>query len=190
LILHFNALQEALQPEGNTNWEGILSKIENICSGIEVPVIAKEVGWGISAKTASQLINAGISALDVAGAGGTSWSEVEKHRSKNQRHAKISSSFRDWGIPTAESIRQVRKACPEAIIFASGGLRSGLDITKTIALGATLGGLASPFLITASKSEEETVNLIEDLCREIQITLFAVGSPDLKSLPGKLTRIK
>ena len=188
LILHLNPLQEAIQPEGDTNWAGILTQIEKVCSKLQVPVIAKEVGWGISAKTASLLVNAGIRAIDVAGAGGTSWSEVEKYRIHNTRQARITSVYKNWGIPTAESILQVRQACPDTPIFASGGLRSGLDISKTIALGATLGGMANPFLKAASKSVEDTIHNIKDIYREIQITLFAVGAPNLKSLPGKLAR--
>ncbi len=107
LILHLNPLQEALQPEGETNFSGLLAKIENICSNLGKPVIVKEVGWGISENTAKQLFNAGVSAIDVAGAGGTSWSQVEMHRLKTKSRQRIAADFRSWGIPTAESIRMV-----------------------------------------------------------------------------------
>ncbi len=150
LILHLNPLQEAVQPEGDTKFKGLLSKIEKVCKHLPVPVIAKEVGWGISKQTARKLIDAGISAIDVAGAGGTSWSQVEMHREKTERQAKISGMFVDWGIPTAESIQMVKEISSEIILFASGGLRTGIDIAKCIALGATLGGLASPFLKAAN----------------------------------------
>jgi isopentenyl-diphosphate delta-isomerase len=188
LILHLNALQEAVQPEGDINWAGLLKKIEKVCRTLTVPVIAKEVGWGISGDTARKLVDAGVSAIDVAGAGGTSWSQVEMYRLTEPRQARIAGVFRNWGIPTADSILQVREACPNLPIFASGGLRSGLDIAKTIALGAVLGGMAGPFLQAAAKSAEATAQVIEDVRREIQITLFAAGAADLQALPGKLIR--
>jgi len=188
LILHLNPLQEALQPEGQTNWHGILKKIEAVCSKLTVPVIAKEVGWGISAEVATLLVNAGVSAIDVAGSGGTSWSQVEMHRAQSSRQERIASSFRNWGITTADSIRQVQKTCPNLPIIASGGIHTGIDIAKTIALGATLGGMASPFLRAAVNSVEETIHLILDVKKEIQISLFATGSPDLGALEGKLVK--
>ena len=188
LILHLNPLQEAVQSEGETNWKGIIKKIEKVCSKLPVPVIAKEVGWGISAEVATLLVNAGISAIDVAGSGGTSWSQVEMHRAQNIRQARIASAFKNWGISTADSILQVRAACPEIPIFASGGIRSGVDIAKSIALGAVLGGMASPFLKAAAKSVEDTIHIIEDLRKEIQITLFASGAPNLEAIVGKIER--
>lgn len=189
LILHLNPLQEALQPEGQTNWKGILSKIEKVCSILPVPVIAKEVGWGISAEVAKLLVNAGVSAIDVAGAGGTSWSQVEMHRAKNSRQARIANAFRNWGITTADSILLVREVCPDIPIFASGGINSGIDIAKTIALGATLGGMAGPFLKAAAKSAEETIHLIQDITREIKISLFVTGAPNLPALSDKLVKV-
>ncbi len=188
LILHLNPLQEAVQPEGETNWAGLLHKIEKICSNLTVPVIAKEVGWGISADTAVLLANAGVRTIDVAGSGGTSWSQVEMYRAEDPRQARIASTFKSWGISTADSIIQVRNTCPDILIFASGGIRSGLDIAKSIALGATLGGMANPFLKAAAKSVEEIIHTIQDVRREIQITLFAVGAPNLKTLVGKLEK--
>jgi len=182
LILHLNPLQEAVQPEGDTNFEGLLFKIEKVCKQLSVPVIAKEVGWGISKQTARKLVDAGISAIDVAGAGGTSWSQVEMHRAKNERQAELSGLFTDWGIPTAESIQMVKEVTPETIIFASGGLRTGIDIAKCIALGATLGGLATPFLKAANKSIEKTIEAIEDISTALRVCMFASGIPDLKTL--------
>ena len=146
LILHLNALQEAVQPEGDTRFAGLARKIAEICRALPVPVIAKEVGWGISAQAARLLRDAGVAAIDVAGAGGTSWSQVEKYRIENESLARVAAAFKDWGIPTADSVRQVREAAPELIVFASGGLRSGVEIAKCIALGARLGGMAGPFL--------------------------------------------
>jgi len=189
LILHLNALQEAVMPEGNTRFAGLLAKIEVVCSSLQVPVIAKEVGWGISNQAARQLLEAGIAAIDVAGAGGTSWTEVEMHRAENELQRQVASAFIDWGIPTAESIQIVRQAAPELPILASGGIRSGVDIAKSIALGATMGGMAGPFLKAASKSSEAVSQVIQRVTREIQISMFAAGAGDLKSL-GEIQLLK
>jgi len=140
LILHFNALQEAVQKEGETRWAGLVSRVEEVCRALSVPVIAKEVGWGFSEADIRQLAEAGVAAIDVAGAGGTSWSEVEMHRAEDESRKRLAAAFLDWGIPTSEAILNVRRAAPTLPIFASGGLRSGLDIAKCIALGANLGG--------------------------------------------------
>ncbi len=119
LFLHLNPLQEALQPEGDTNFSNLLTKIEQVCRVLPVPVIAKEVGWGISAQTARRLANAGIAAIDVAGAGGTSWSQVEMYRMNDPSRARIAAAFRTWGIPTADALRQVHAALPNLLMFAS-----------------------------------------------------------------------
>ena len=182
LILHLNALQEAVQPEGDTRFSGLINKIEAICKSLPVPVIAKEVGWGFSTKAARMLAEAGVAAIDVAGAGGTSWSQVEMHRAQNDRQARLAGAFTDWGIPTAEAIQNVRSASPNLVIFASGGLRSGTDIAKCIALGAKLGGMASPFLKSADKSPEETIQTIQEVRRELQVCMFSAGVGNLTEL--------
>jgi isopentenyl-diphosphate delta-isomerase len=182
LILHLNPLQEAVQPEGETLFSGLLDKIKVVCQGLSVPVIAKEVGWGISEAAASRLAEVGVAAIDVAGAGGTSWTQVEMHRAQNEHQARLAATFLDWGIPTAESILQVRRAAPGIPIIASGGLRTGLDIAKCIALGATLGGMAGPFLKAAVRSVEETILTVEEIWREIQVSMFACGAGDLNQL--------
>ncbi|HZD55181.1 MAG TPA: type 2 isopentenyl-diphosphate Delta-isomerase [Anaerolineales bacterium] len=184
LVLHFNALQEAVQPEGDTNFAGLLSKIEALCRRLPVPVIAKEVGWGFSRTAARQLADAGVSAIDVAGSGGTSWTQVEMHRAQTESRARLAAAFIDWGIPTAESILQVKATAPELTVFASGGLRNGIDIAKCIALGATLGGMASPFLKAAVRSLEDTIQAIEEIRRQIQVCMFAAGAGDLDQLRG------
>lgn len=182
LILHLNALQEAVMADGNTNFSGLLNKIEGVCKNLSVPVIAKEVGWGISSQTAQQLVSAGVSALDVAGAGGTSWTEVEMHRAQSEIQREVAASFIDWGIPTAESLQLVKEAAPDIPVFASGGIRNGVDVAKTIALGATMAGLAGPFLKAAVDSPEAVLEIIQRIIREIQICMFAVGAKDLKAL--------
>lgn len=182
LILHLNALQEAVQPEGDTNFAGLLSKIEAICRALPVPVIAKEVGWGFSRRAARQLREAGVAAIDVAGAGGTSWTQVEMHRAETGSQARLAAAFIDWGIPTAESILNVRQAAPDMTVFASGGLRDGIDIAKCIALGATLGGMASPFLKAAVRSLDDTILAINEVQREMRVCLFAAGAANLEQL--------
>jgi isopentenyl-diphosphate Delta-isomerase len=182
LILHLNALQEAVQPEGDTHFAGLADKIAEVCSALTVPVIAKEVGWGISEQAARMLKDAGVSAIDVAGAGGTSWSQVEKYRIQDESLARVAAAFRDWGIPTADSIRMVRQAAPGLPVFASGGLRSGVDIAKCIALGACLGGMAGPFLKAAARSLEETLQTIAEIRREVQICMFAAGAANIAQL--------
>lgn len=182
LFLHLNALQEALQPEGDTRFRGLLGKIEQVCKKLSVPVIVKEVGWGITGQTARQLVDAGVSAIDVAGAGGTSWSQVEMHRLKDPRRASIAAAFRDWGIPTAAAIRQVHQFVPQTPIIGSGGLRSGVDAAKVIALGAALAGIAGPFLKAASRSHEASSALADDVLSEMRICMFASGAASLSKL--------
>jgi isopentenyl-diphosphate delta-isomerase len=182
LILHLNPLQEALQPEGDVNFKGLLGRIEKVCEALEVPVIAKEVGWGISQQIARQLVNAGVTAIDVAGAGGTSWSQVEHHRAKDSKIADAALSFRKWGIPTSIAISQVREALPTTPVIASGGMRSGMDVAKAIALGADLGGLAGPFLKAASQSLDHVLDLIDHLHAEIQICMFVAGCGNIEDL--------
>lgn len=189
LILHLNPLQEAVMAEGNTNFSGLIGKIEEVCRALPVPVIAKEVGWGISKSVATQLVEAGISAIDVAGAGGTSWTEVEMHRAQDEVQRQVASSFVGWGIPTADSIQFVRETAPDLPLFASGGIRNGVDIAKTISLGATMAGLAGPFLKAAAESPQAVLQVIERFTREIQISMFACGAKDLPSL-GDIELIK
>ena len=182
LVLHFNPLQEALQPEGDTNFAGLLPKIEAVCAGLPVPVIAKEVGWGISAKAARSLVDAGVAVIDVAGAGGTSWSQVEMYRAEDEQQAALAATFINWGIPTVECLRQIRFALPEVPVIASGGLRDGLDLAKSVALGASLGGMAGPFLKAAANSSDEVVRVINHTIKVLRVAMFATSSTDLAAL--------
>lgn len=182
LILHFNVLQEAVQPEGDTNFAGLLKQIEKVVKSINVPVIAKEVGWGFSEQNVRALSEVGVTAIDVAGAGGTSWSEVEYHRAPTEFHARIAASFADWGIPTAEAIQYAVKAAPHAIVIASGGLRNGIDIAKCIALGASLGGIAGPFLKAASQSVAEVSQLIVELKTQLRIAMLCSAAQNIEKL--------
>ncbi len=187
LILHLNPLQEAVQDAGDTNFAGLSKRIEEVCKKLEVPVIAKEVGWGISERTAKLLADCGVSAIDVAGAGGTSWSQVEMHRAPDEFTRQLAATFVGWGIPTAESILNVKKATPDMPIFASGGLKDGLDIAKCIALGATLGGMAGQFLKAAAISTENSIETMKLVRKQIEVTMFASGVGTLEGLKvGKL----
>ncbi len=184
LILHLNALQEALQPEGDHQWHGLLNRIETVCRAVGVPVVAKEVGWGIAPESARQLAEAGIAAIDVAGAGGTSWSQVEMHRVRNPMAARVAAHFVDWGIPTAECVAAVVAALPVMPLIASGGLRTGVEVAKAIALGAHVCGLALPFLKAAAVSTEAVLATIEELATTLRIAMFVTGTPDLATLRG------
>jgi len=182
LILHLNPLQEALQPEGDLNWAGLLGKIEQLVGSISLPVVAKEVGWGISPRAARQLADAGVAAIDVAGAGGTSWSQVEMYRAQTEVQRRIAEAFADWGIPTAETILHVREAAPEMPIFASGGLTNGVDGAKCIALGATLFGMAGPFLRVATESAQACMDEVEIMAGQLRAAMLCVGAGNLHEL--------
>lgn len=186
LVLHLNALQEALQPDGDTRFAGLLEKIRIVCREFPVPVIVKEVGWGFSQADARELLAAGVAAIDVAGAGGTSWSQVEMHRARDENQARLASAFIDWGIPTSQAILNVRQAAPDMLIIASGGLRTGMDIAKCLALGAKLGGIAAPFLKAAVTSLDATIQTIETIRQEIQICMFAAGVANLQAFSADL----
>lgn len=182
LILHFNVLQEAVQPEGDINFGNLLPAIERLCTALDVPVIAKEVGWGFSEADVERLVDAGVSAIDVAGSGGTSWSEVEYHRAPTAFHAKVARAFADWGIPTSDAILYARRAAPDALVFASGGLRDGIDIAKCIALGANLGGMAGPFLKAANESVEAIDELIRQVTAQLRIAMLCTSSQTVDDL--------
>jgi len=192
LILHLNPLQEALQADGDWNWSGLLSQIENVCRRLPVPVIVKEVGWGISERTARWLAGAGVAAIDVAGAGGTSWSEVEYHRAPTETLRRVAKAFADWGIPTADALMMVRSGAPDLPVIASGGLRTGIEAAKAIALGAVAVGMAKPFLRAATASAEAVVAAIDQFASELRVAMFCAGAGDIAALraPGKIAAIE
>lgn len=184
LILHLNALQEAVQPEGNTNFAGLLPKIAAVCRALSVPVIVKEVGNGISASTARRLVDAGVAAIDVAGAGGTSWSEVERFRHTQPRTAQVAAAFADWGIPTSQSIQQVRHALPHIPLIGSGGVRSGVDAAKAIALGANVVGTARPALVAAvaPRGSDAVIDELNGYIQELRVAMFCSGCHNITML--------
>jgi isopentenyl-diphosphate delta-isomerase len=178
-MLHLNPLQEALQTEGNTDFAGLLSKIEGVCRALEVPVIVKEVGFGISGQVARQLIDAGASGIDIAGAGGTSFSRIEITRAKG---VPGEGAFSDWGISTAESLKMVRQVSASVPVIASGGIRTGVDVAKSIALGADAAGIGAPLLRAAGTSCSEVVAYLRGIIDELRISMFCTGSSTIDQL--------
>ena len=182
LVLHLNPLQESVQPEGDNNWSHLTSKIERVVKTCNTPVIVKEVGYGISSNTAKRLINAGVQAIDLAGAGGTSWSEVEAYRSKTDLQKKIAQSFIHWGIPTYESLRQVRRVSSTLPVIASGGIRTGIDAAKALHSGAHIVGMAAPFLKAAALSDKSVHESIQLFQEQLRITMLCTASKCLEDL--------
>jgi len=181
LILHLNPLQEAVQPEGDTRFAGLLERIGAVCVGLDVPVVVKEVGWGISGDTVRRLGEVGVAAVDVAGAGGTSWSEVERRRGDG-RQAAIAAAFAGWGIPTADALVAARHAAPDLPIVASGGVRDGVEAAMCLALGADLVGLASPLLKAAARGPDEALEALDILGAQLRIAMFGIGARDIAAL--------
>jgi len=184
LAIHLNPLQELIQPEGEPRFKGILKKISNLVNEVEIPIIVKEVGSGISADVAIKLEKSGINSINVAGAGGTSWAGIEKIRADQHNEylkSQLGELFWDWGIPTALSILLVSNSVKIPVI-ASGGLRNGLEIAKCLILGANVCAMAFPFLKRASKSEEELEKFTQLILSEIRSTMFLLGAKDVHSL--------
>lgn len=182
LFIHLNPLQEAMQPNGDTDFRELLPKIARLCETLGVPVIAKGVGSGIGAATAARLVQAGVAGIDVAAAGGTSWALVEGKRSDDARRDHLASSFASWGTPTVTAIRTLRARLPHVPLVASGGIRDGVQIAKAIALGADACGLALPFLEAADESPRAVDALTEELIDGLRIAMFATGSATLHDL--------
>ncbi len=184
LVLHLNPLQEALQPEGQCDFRGLVDKIGEVASRLAVPVIVKEIGCGLSASAARALRAVGVTIFDTAGGGGTSWARIEARRSGD---LELGESFANWGIPTAQSI-QALAALGGLTIIGSGGVRSGLDVAKAIALGAQLVGIAQPFLEAAKESAERAVDRARRTVRELTIAMFCAGAGSLAELARRPLR--
>lgn len=188
LILHLNPLQEALQPEGDTDFSGLAKKIEKVRLRLSVPLVVKEVGWGLSPTACKMLFDAGVDAVDVGGAGGTSWSQVEMYRIQDSYRRQTASAFRDWGIPTAVAIQNARLVSNTWLVFASGGLKNGVDAAKCLSLGANMCGMAGILLKAADDSLETTVNVMQMLVDQLRIAMFASGAHQLADLtPERLS---
>jgi isopentenyl-diphosphate delta-isomerase len=191
LIFHLNPLHEIFQTGGTTNFSGILGKIENMCSKIAVPIIVKEVGYGISYDVANKLCDVGVYAIDLAGAGSISWTEIEKGRSKDIIIQNAAASFADWGIPTTECIRSISKKVKFTKIIASGGINTGVEIAKAIALGADLCGNASGFLSRIMASSHKCENYLKTISLELKTAMFCTGSRTISALKmAKIDHLK
>ncbi|MBM4763698.1 type 2 isopentenyl-diphosphate Delta-isomerase [Bacillus sp. B15-48] len=186
LVLHLNSIQEVIQEKGDTNFKGLLKKIEQLCSTLEVPVGIKEVGWGIDGQTAKKLSDAGVAFIDVAGAGGTSWSQVEKFRTKDPVRRVAAEAFSEWGIPTAESIKLVRGEIGNIPLIASGGMRTGLDGAKVIALGADLVGFGKSILKEATQSLEDVLEVMKIREMELRMSMFGIGAQTIQELKNTM----
>lgn len=184
VAIHLNALQEAVQPEGQTNFEGVLTKIGEVARELDVPVIVKETGCGISAEDAKALEDAGVKAIDIGGVGGTSFAAVEYYRSSHEADGAqhfLGEAFWDWGIPTAVSLIEAVQTVKLPLI-ASGGIRSGTDITKALALNATIASISQPILQTAVKGTKETESKLSDLIEELRNAMFLTGAQKISDL--------
>lgn len=181
LAIHLNPAQEINQPGGDTDWCGVLENIGRICKKAGFPVVVKETGCGISGDVGKKLERAGASCLDVGGAGGTSWAKVEHFQG-----SKTAGGFSEWGLPTAESLRQCRESVKIALI-ASGGIRTGVDCAKALALGASIVGFALPLLKPAREGHQAVLKVLKDLAEEFRKTMFLVGAGNIQDL--KKTKI-
>ncbi|MFC5467665.1 type 2 isopentenyl-diphosphate Delta-isomerase [Cohnella suwonensis] len=182
LVLHLNGMQELFQDEGDVDFSGLLRRIERLCRDAEFPVGVKEVGFGIDGATARRLTDAGVSFVDVAGAGGTSWIEVEKYRSADPVRREAAHAFLDWGIPTAECVVGVRAAVPGTTIVASGGMHNGVDAAKAIALGANVVSYGRTLLAPALGTDEELERTFDRIAFELRAAMFGIGAGDLDRL--------
>jgi isopentenyl-diphosphate delta-isomerase len=179
LALHCNPLQESLQPGGDSDFRGILEALAALLPRLPFPVVLKEVGHGLSAEVVRAAASAGVSAVDVAGAGGTSWAKVEQLvRYGEIRHPELA----EWGIPTARALVEARAALPKITIMASGGVRSGLDIAKAIALGAQACAVARPLLRPALESADAVAHVLGRYLFELKVAMHCCGAPDLAAL--------
>lgn len=182
LVLHLNSLQEVVQDEGDLNFENLLPRIEKICQNVSVPVGAKEVGFGIDGTVAKKLADVGIEYIDVAGAGGTSWSQVEKLRSEDPLRVAAAEAFNSWGLPTKDCLVSVRSELPKVPLVASGGMKTGLDAAKAITIGADVVGFARSLLKAATESADEVVKVMEQIEFELKMTMFGIGVKNITEL--------
>ena len=182
LYFHLNPLQEAVQPEGDVNFAQLTDKIAKIADMLDQPVIIKEVGAGVSLADAKLLVERNIKYIDVAGSGGTSWSRIENFRRQDEKKDDLGLLFQDWGNPTPLALKELQPLRHKITVVASGGLRSGLDMIKAVLLGASLCGLAKPFLKPAMESPEAVIEVIHRLKREFTVAMFLMGVKDFKEL--------
>jgi isopentenyl-diphosphate Delta-isomerase len=184
VFLHLNALQELVQPNGDTNFRGLMGKIAALIKEVEFPVLIKECGCGISGELAKRLYEIGVFGIDISGAGGTSWSKVEAHRSEPGIQKSLGQTFANWGIPTAECIIEVRQQNPNGLLIASGGIRNGIDAAKALALGADIVSIAQPILPAALKNAEAVAKALTLFIEELRAVCFLTSCKTPKELNG------
>jgi isopentenyl-diphosphate delta-isomerase len=182
LILHLNPVQEALEPDGDSSFAGLLERIAALCAALKVPVVVKEVGFGLAPDVVRRLREAGVSAVDVAGAGGTAWTRIEERRAREAWRADVCDDLAEWGMPTAAAIQLAREVAPYGLVFGSGGVRTGLDMAKAIALGADLAGIARPFLAIAAEGVEAADHYARRLIEGLRATMFGIGASNIAAL--------
>lgn len=182
LVLHLNSLQEVFQDGGDLNFKDLLPKIKKICSSLSVPVGVKEVGFGIDGLAAKQLYDAGIAYIDVAGAGGTSWSQVEKLRSKDPLKKAVAEAFNNWGLPTKDSVVSVRSHLSDVPVIASGGMKTGVDAAKAITIGADMVGYAKQLLDASMNTPEDVIAMMAQIELEMKVAMFGIGVKNLSEL--------
>lgn len=189
IYIHFNAVQEAIQG-GDRDFRDIAARLSALCRALEadgIPVFAREVGFGMSGASARRLRACGVAGVDCAGAGGTSWAKVEALCATTPQRRALGLAFGEWGMPTARCIVDVRRALHDATLVATGGLRSGSDLAKAIALGADVGAMARPMLKMAHEGEAALHAFIEAVIAELRVCMFGAGAADLAQLRGRLT---
>ena len=182
LVVHLNPLQEACQPEGDRDWWGVGAALEALMLKLDAPVVVKETGAGLSGRTARRLIDMGAAAVDVAGAGGSNWGLIEGERATEAADKAHARAFADWGTPTAHAIVDVRRACPEAVVIGSGGVRDGLDVARAIRLGADIAGQAAGVVSAATVSTEAVVDHFQGVIRQLRTACFCTNSANLAAL--------
>lgn len=186
--LHLNPLQEAIQPEGNTNFAGLFDRLQSVIPAIHVPVVIKEVGAGISETTAKKLARLPVAGIETAGLGGTSWSAIESRRTTDGIQQSTGERFAQWGIPTVESLTICRRALPDRTVIASGGVRTGIDAAKALALGADAVAFALPMLKAADRSIDDAVVAIERAMDELRTAMFLTGCERISDLRSRVLR--
>lgn len=186
LAIHLNVMQELMQPEGSRNFRGILQRLGKLTASFPVPIIVKEVGFGVDVQTATRLFESGVAAIDVGGKGGTSWSWIEGLRGNTEETRQLAQSFRNWGIPTAYNTALLHAALPDCPLIATGGVRDGLTAAKALALGATMVGLGLPLLRAALIDSAATIRVMDNFIRGLKITMLTTASRQLAALPAAL----
>jgi isopentenyl-diphosphate delta-isomerase len=191
LVLHANAVQEAVQPGGDTNFAGLLRRVAEVCAHLPVPVVVKEVGFGLAPADVRGLIEAGVAGIDVAGAGGTNWARLEGMR--DDRAGSVAAAFADWGLPTADAVRLARDVLDEersdALLIGSGGLVNGVDAAKVLCLGADLAGIARGILAAAANGPDAAVEAVGVVVDQLRVAVWAVGAASISDLgPDRLAR--